>query len=60
MANLIQYLRDTRSELRHVSWPTTRQAIIYTALVVGISIFVAAYTGLFDFIFTEGLNLFLR
>ena len=56
MNRLLNYFRDTRAELRHVSWPTGRQAIIYTALVVGISIAVSLFLGLFDFVFTSALN----
>ena len=60
MANLIDYLKDTRNELRHVSWPTQRQTIIYTALVVGISIVVALLTGAFDFLFSQGVDWFIK
>jgi preprotein translocase SecE subunit len=51
----MQYLKDTRAELRHVAWPTQTQTIVYTLLVAGISLGVAAYLGLFDFLFTTGL-----
>ena len=58
MSKFIQYLKDTRGELKHVSWPTQKQATIFTILVVVISIFVSLYLGLFDFIFTRGLDIF--
>lgn len=60
MARLIQYIRDTYAELQHVSWPTTRQAVISTALVVGISILVAGFTGAFDYLFSEGVDWFIQ
>ena len=60
MENFINYLKDTRAELNHVAWPTQRQAIIYTILVVVISILVAALVGVFDFAFTKGLNWFIK
>ena len=53
--SLFQYIKDTRGELRHVAWPTRMQTIVYTALVIGLSLFVAFYLGFFDFIFTTGL-----
>ena len=60
MANpFIQYLQDTRAELRHVAWPTQTQTIIYSVLVAALSIAVAVYLGLFDFLFTSGLKRFL-
>lgn len=58
--SLIQYIKDTRGELRHVAWPTRLQTIVYTVLVILISIFVALYLGLFDLIFTGGVRTMLE
>jgi preprotein translocase subunit SecE len=57
MNRLINYLRDTRGEIRHVSWPTPRQTAVYTVLVIGISILTSLYLGFFDFVFTRVLDL---
>ena len=57
--SLINYLKETRSELKHVSWPTRRQAVVFSVLVVGISLLTAAFLGLFDFIFTTLLKTFI-
>mgnify|MGYP003394427544 CR=1 FL=1 len=54
--SLIQYLKDTRSELNHVAWPTRLQTIVYTILVILISILISLYLGFFDFLFTSGLG----
>ena len=54
--SIVQYLRDTQAELRHVAWPTRTQTIVYTALVAALSIFVALYLGFFDLVFTRGLG----
>lgn len=59
MNKLVNYLRDTRGELKHVSWPTQRQTVIYTALVILVSVITALYVGLFDFLFTQGLSFLL-
>jgi len=45
------YLRETRTELKHVSWPTRRETFVYTGLVIGISLLVAAFLGFFDVVF---------
>jgi preprotein translocase SecE subunit len=50
---MMQYLRDVRAELNHVSWPTQRQTIIYTVIVVAISLATAAYLGIFDYLFSN-------
>ncbi len=55
MAGIGQYLKETQAELRHVAWPTQTQTIVYTILVAVISIGVALYLGLFDYIFTTAL-----
>lgn len=60
MSRFINYLKDTQTELKHVSWPTNKQSVVYTALVVALSILVALYVGLFDFIFTRALDWFIK
>jgi preprotein translocase subunit SecE len=57
MDNLIKYFRDTAGELKQVSWPTQKQAMLYTALVIGISILVALFVGAFDYLFSEGIKI---
>jgi preprotein translocase subunit SecE len=59
MSKLGEYLKETKAELKHVSWPTRDQAILFTVIVVVFSIVVAAFLGAFDFIFTMGLKLFI-
>ena len=49
---MIQYLKDVRAELRHVSWPTRQQTIISTIVVILISLAAAVYLGLFDYLFS--------
>lgn len=60
MSQFINYLKDTAAELKHVSWPTHTQSVVYTALVIGISIFIALFVGLFDFGFSKGLDWFVK
>jgi preprotein translocase SecE subunit len=51
-----QYIKDTRSELNHVAWPTRLQTIVYTILVIAISLLISVYLGFFDFLFTNGIG----
>lgn len=46
------YIREVRGEMKHVSWPTRRQAIIYTIVVVLVSLTTAVYLGLWDYVLT--------
>jgi preprotein translocase subunit SecE len=55
----IDYLRDTKAELRHVTWPTRRQALSYTIIVLSVSIGTGLFLGLLDFIFAKGLTRFI-
>ncbi len=57
--SLITYLKDTKGELKHVSWPTRKQSIIFTIVVVIISVFTAAFLGFFDYIFQLILEKFV-
>lgn len=49
---MIQYLREVRAEMKHVSWPTRRQTISYTVVVIALSLVTAVYLGLFDYVFS--------
>jgi preprotein translocase subunit SecE len=59
MKKLINYIKDTRGEMKHVSWPTRKQTFIFTILVISVSIVVALFLGFFDFIFSSLLNKFV-
>ena len=56
MSVFTEYLKETRAELHHVAWPSQAQTIVYTILVALISLFVAGYLGVFDFLFTNALT----
>ncbi len=57
---LVRYLKETRAELKKVSWPTRQEALNLTAIVVGFTIFMAALLGLIDYIFAWALGLIIR
>lgn len=56
ITRFIQYVKDTNAEMKHVSWPTQKQTITFTILVILISAVIAAYLGAFDYVFTGILN----
>lgn len=57
MAKLTTYIKETRAEMKHVTWPTRKQAIAYTVVVIVISLITAGYLGAFDYVFTSLLKL---
>ena len=56
---IVDYIKETQVELKHVSWPTRKQAIVYTIVVIVIALVVGALLGVFDFIFTTILKQFI-
>ena len=57
MSRVTEYIKETRAELKHVTWPTRKQAVVYTLVVIVISLATAAYLGAFDYLFTTLLKL---
>jgi preprotein translocase subunit SecE len=56
MNRLIKFLKEVRTELGKVSWPTRRQLLIYTGVVLGLCLFFAVYLGGLDAVFAWILN----
>ena len=51
--NPLDFVRDVRSELRKVAWPTQRETINLTAVVIALSVAVGLFLGGTDFVFQE-------
>ena len=50
---LISYFSESKEELKKVVWPSKKETIKYTILVIGISFATAVFLGAIDF----GLNI---
>ena len=50
---VVRYLRDTRAELRKVTWPTREEAWKLTLIVLGTVVAMSIILGLADLIFAE-------
>jgi preprotein translocase subunit SecE len=59
MNTLINYLKDVKDELTHVSWLTKKQVIWFTVIVIVISVLIAFYLGLMDFLLSFLLETFI-
>ena len=55
-SKITEYLKETKTELKHVIWPTRSQTLYYTLIVIILSVILAYYLGIFDFIFSKGLE----
>jgi preprotein translocase subunit SecE len=51
--NPLDFVRDVRSELRKVAWPSQRETINLTAVVIALSVVVGLFLGGVDFLFQE-------
>lgn len=55
-SKITEYLKETKTELKHVIWPSKNQTLYYTLIVIILSVIIAYYLGVFDFIFSQGLQ----
>ncbi len=55
----IDFLKEVRIELKRVTWPTRKEAIRYTLVVIGFTLGVAAFLGGLDFLFSWFLEKFI-
>lgn len=56
--NIISFFKDVKLELKKVNWPTRKETVKYTLIVIGASAAVALFLGGLDFIFSYLLNKF--
>ncbi len=54
-----RFLSEARAELRKVTWPTPKQALASTAVVIVLVAIVSLILGLFDFILAKLVKLLL-
>ncbi len=53
---ITRYLKETRAELRKVHWPSQQETRMLTAVVLIVTVSMAALLGLLDFVFDRLLN----
>lgn len=58
-SRLINYLKASQQELKKVVWPSKKEIIRHTALVIGISLGVAAFLGIVDYLLTILLGIII-
>jgi preprotein translocase subunit SecE len=56
---IIRYFRETWFELKKVSWPTRKEAVNLTIIVVVVTTFLAIILAVLDWLFQMGFGLFL-
>ncbi len=51
-----RYLRETRGELRKVTWPTREESYRLTAIVMGVSLAFSIFLWVFDTLFSNSIR----
>ncbi|PIR03244.1 MAG: preprotein translocase subunit SecE [Candidatus Magasanikbacteria bacterium CG11_big_fil_rev_8_21_14_0_20_43_7] len=59
MTKITTYFREALYELRKVTWPTKKQTINYSIVVIALTITMAVFFALLDYIFTRLLGLII-
>jgi len=54
-SRLALFIRQVVVELRKVIWPTRKELIAYTTVVIVFVLFMAAIIAAFDYVFTQGV-----
>ncbi len=57
---LVRYLKETRAEIRKVTWPTREEATNLTLIVLAVTIAMAIFLGAVDFIFQNLIRLLVH
>jgi preprotein translocase subunit SecE len=59
VSKITQFIKEARVELAKVNWPTRAETVRYTALVIGLSLAVAAFLGALDYLFEYILKAYI-
>lgn len=59
MRKILTFLSEAKAELLRVNWPTQKQIIRYTLLVIAISIAMAVFLGGLDLLFSSLVEKYL-
>jgi preprotein translocase subunit SecE len=55
LARLMRFLREVVAELRKVIWPTRKDLVTYTIVVLVFVSFMVALVALLDYVFAKGV-----
>lgn len=59
LSRIKKFFEESKTEFRHVNWPTRDEAVRLTAVVVGLSLGLAVFLGAFDYFFTRLMRLLI-
>jgi len=60
MTTPVTFVRQAYDELKQVVWPTRKEIIRLTSIVIILSVMMGLYIGGLDWIFTQAIQLLLK
>jgi len=54
--SIISYIKEVKAETKNIKWPTKKQVINYTLVVIVVSLLLALYVGVLDALFAKLLS----
>lgn len=51
--SIISHIKEAGAEMKNVKWPSRKQVVQYTVIIIILSLLIAAYVGAFDVLFTK-------
>lgn len=57
MNKIINYLKGARAELAKVAWPSRQTTVNHTVMVIAVSIGVALFLGVIDYLLNKVLEI---
>ncbi|MEA3328281.1 MAG: preprotein translocase subunit SecE [Candidatus Omnitrophota bacterium] len=61
MANkIVGFLKEARTELKKVSWPTKDELIGSTVIVIVVTLLLVTFIGICDYFLSRGIGLLIR
>ena len=60
MITPVTFVRQTYDELKQVVWPTRKEIVRLTAIVIILSVLMGLYIGGLDWLFTKAVELLLK
>ena len=58
-SKIVSFLKEVKLEIKKINWPTKKETIKYTLIVLGVCIVVATFLGGLDYLFSIILNKFI-
>ena len=56
LVKIVTFFKEVRLETKRVNWPTQKEVTQNTIIVIIVSLMIATFLGIVDFVFTTFLN----